>query len=218
MKDSFWNSHYENFDIQEPSRFAKYCINQQLNKNNLVVELGCGNGRDGFALLKKTGRYVGVDDCPIAIERLSKKIENMDGNLSNRMDLICNDFTTMDFENLSSKNEKLFFYSRFSYYSISYLKADGLLQSLDKLTCPWVMMMEVRAIYDEFYGEGVCLGEHEFKTDHYRRFIDPQEFISNNVHRFSFKYFELGRNFAPFKKENPLILRIIFQPKGTNFE
>ena len=73
MKDSFWNSHYESFDIQEPSRFAKYCIEHQLNKNNLVVELGCGKGRDGFALFKKTGRYVGVDSCPIAVNIFSKK-------------------------------------------------------------------------------------------------------------------------------------------------
>lgn len=218
MKDSFWNSHYESFDIQEPSRFAKYRIEHQLNKNNLVVELGCGNGRDGFALFEKTGRYVGVDSCPIAVNILSKKIEKMGGNLSNYMDLICGDFTTLDFENLSSQNEKLIFYSRFTYHSINYLMADRLLQSLNQLTCPWVMMMEVRTIYDEFYGEGVCLGKHEFKTDHYRRFIDPQEFISNNTHRFSFKYFELGRDFAPFKEENPIILRTIFQPKGSNFE
>jgi len=56
-----------------------------------------------------------------------------------------------------------------------------------------------------------------FWNSYYENF-DIQEFISNNVHRFSFKYFELGRNFAPFKKENSLILRTIFQSKGTNFE
>lgn len=218
MIDSFWNSHYKDFGVQEPSRFATYCINKYLNENNLVVELGCGNGRDGFALFKKTGRYVGVDSCPIAVKGLSQKLESVGKDVDSNLRIICADFTKIDFENLSTSNEKLYIYSRFSYHSIDYIHAEDLLRSLNNLKRPWMMLMEVRTIYDELYGEGTRLGLHEFQTDHYRRFIDPEKFILDNMKRFSFKYFEVARDFAPFKQENPIIMRTIFQSKESDFE
>ena len=183
-----------------------------------MVELGCGNGRDGFALFKKTGRYVGVDSCPIAVKGLSQKLESVGKDVDSNLRIICADFTKIDFENLSTSNEKLYIYSRFSYHSIDYIHAEDLLRSLNNLKRPWMMLMEVRTIYDELYGEGTRLGLHEFQTDHYRRFIDPEKFILDNMKRFSFKYFEVARDFAPFKQENPIIMRTIFQSKESDFE
>jgi hypothetical protein len=75
-----------------------------------------------------------------------------------------------------------------------------------------VFALESRTIFDGLYGQGVMLGKHEFRTDHYRRFIDPNEFLAEIVNRFSIQYFELSDGFAPFEGEDPIVMRAIIQP------
>ena len=70
-------------------------------------------------------------------------------------------------------------------------------------------MIEARTVYDELYGVGKKVGEHEYVSSHYRRFIDPKQLKKKLGKLFKIKFFKVGRNFAKYKKENPKVLRII---------
>jgi hypothetical protein len=75
------------------------------------------------------------------------------------------------------------------------------------------LFIEVRTVYDELYGVGKKLKKNEYLTSHYRRFIDPMIFKKQIEKKFSIKLFKIRRNFAKYKNENPLVLRIIAKKK-----
>ena len=213
MLDSFWDSHYQEFALTKPSKFAQHCFGRVINSNDTIVELGCGNGRDGMALAKKASRYIGVDQCPIAVKRFSEIIASSELASAGRQSVQSANFATLDFNPFGVGAKRLVIYSRFSFHSITYQDADRLLDNLHRITtAPWIFALEARTIFDSLYGQGLMVGKHEFRTDHYRRFIDPNEFLAEIVKRFSVQYFELGRGFAPFEGEDPLVMRAIMQP------
>ena len=73
-------------------------------------------------------------------------------------------------------------------------------------------MLETRTVYDELYGKGKNIGDNEFFTDHYRRFIEPKDFLSFVLKDYFIHYYELSTGFAPLQNEDPLIMRLVFGP------
>lgn len=205
MQDPFWNNHYKAFRVQAPSRFAEYVVSTYLQPDDQLIELGCGNGRDAGLLSRHVAAYTGVDACPVAIESCVKN--HVIGNAT----FHCADFTSLDFNKKSEGDNRLVVYSRFSLHSITYPEADRLWENLASLAVKrWLFLLEARTCYDELYGVGECVGLHEFKTDHYRRFLDPVVFLSQIASKFSVKYFEVAKGFAPFGGQDPLVLRAVF--------
>ena len=179
-----------------------------------MVELGCGNGRDGTTLAEAVSLYTGIDACPVAIESFSKKIDQHQDTQSRNVELLQGDFTNIDFRRFMKNNERLAIYSRFSLHSINYEEASRLLSNIENLDpSSWIFMLEARTIFDEFYGIGKKLGEHEFESDHYRRFIDPAEFLKEASARFNVRYFEVADGFAKFGKENPIVMRVVIESR-----
>jgi tellurite methyltransferase len=213
MEDFFWNKHYQTFRLQEASNFAKYCLDYQLDKNDTLIELGCGNGRDGLLIGKHVSRYIGIDCCKEAITVFEKSIEELATDNVNNIEAFQEDFTNINFNLISNKCKRVAIYSRFTLHSINYNESDRLFNNISQINLPWIMMLEVRTIFDPLYGDGKNLGLHEFKTDHYRRFIDPDVFISDVAKKFSVLYFEVGTGFAPYEGNEPLILRAVIQAK-----
>ena len=214
MKSVFWNKHYQRFSVQQPSPFSLYCVARYLKLKDVVVELGCGNGRDGIALAEVVSRYAGIDACPVAIESFSKKIDQHQKIQSHNVELLQEDFTNIDFCRFAKNNERLVIYSRFSLHSIDYEEVSRLLTNIERLDpSSWIFMLEARTIFDEFYGVGKELGRHEFESDHYRRFIDPAEFLKEVSARFNVSYFEVADGFANFGKENPIVMRVVIESK-----
>lgn len=215
MQDPFWNNHYKAFQVQEPSRFSKYVVENHLRSGDQLIELGCGNGRDAGLLSRHVARYVGTDACPAAIESCSKNLAAL-GEAST-ISLRCADFTSLDFNNLAEGAGRLVVYSRFSLHSVTYAEAERLLSNLEKISvAPWIFLLEARTIYDELYGVGEEIGLHEFKTDHYRRFLDPAVFLQQLATKFAVKYFDVSKGFAPFGKQDPLVLRTVFAGRGAS--
>ena len=70
--------------------------------------------------------------------------------------------------------------------------------------------IEVRSVHDELFGKGECVGKNSFVHDgHFRRFIDKAELEKNLLDAgFTIKYSAEEKNFAPFGKDNPLVIRI----------
>jgi tellurite methyltransferase len=214
MENSFWNKHYQRFSVQQSSAFSSYCITRYLKREDVVVELGCGNGRDGTMLAGVASLYAGIDACPVAIESFSKKIDQHQNIQRHNVELLQEDFTNIDFRRFAKNNERLAIYSRFSLHSINYEEVSRLLSNIERLDpSSWIFMLEARTIFDEFYGVGKELGKHEFKSDHYRRFIDPAEFLKEVSARFNVRYFEVADGFAKFGKENPIVMRVVIESK-----
>jgi len=216
MQDSFWNNHYLAFSLQEPSGFARYCLGAQLRAGDTVVELGCGNGRDGLALGQTVSRYTGLDACAVAVGNFQKVVDGLAPGVSSKMAVQQADFTNLDFNAFGEGAERLVIYSRFSLHSINYEEAERLLANIGKITSvPWALMLEARTIFDTLYGAGSNVGLHEFKTDHYRRFIDPELFLADLASRFAVRYFEVAPGFAPFGDQDPVVMRAVIQSRSA---
>lgn len=216
MQHPFWNKHYNTFQVQEPSDFSHHCAKRYLQKSDVLIEMGCGNGRDGIMLSSHVSRYVGIDSCPTAIEYFSRSIKQVSLNGQSRSDLLQADFTSIDFNRFVEFPSRLALYSRFSLHSITYPEQHQLFENIKRISAPWVFMLEARTIYDTLYGIGRGIGPHEYETDHYRRFIDPDSFLSEIAQRFKVEYFEVADGYAVYKKENPVVMRAVFQGKRKN--
>lgn len=215
MQDSFWNKHYQAFTLQEPSGFARYCLDGQLRSDDVVVELGCGNGRDGLALAQAASGYTGLDACAVAVGNFQKVASEQAPALARKISVRQADFTDLDFNEFGKNAKRLVIYSRFSMHSINYEEAARLIGNVGKITsAPWVLMLEARTIFDTLYGQGTSVGLHEFKTDHYRRFIDPEPFLADLASRFAVRYFEVAPGFAPFGDQDPVVMRAVVQSRG----
>jgi len=214
MQDKYWNNHYKKFSIYDPTEFALHCIRNQFKSDDVVIELGCGNGRDAYSIAQKVSRYIGFDACNIAVASFKKNINNINPEISKKIEVYQQDFTSVDFDNLISHAKRLVFYSRFSYHSINYEEADRLLKNINDVNkFPWILMIEARTIFDNLYGEGENIGLHEFKTDHYRRFIDPENFFSEISASFSIPFFHVNSGYALYGDQDPEVMRVIIQKK-----
>ena len=62
--------------------------------------------------------------------------------------------------------------------------------------------------------KGKKISKYERYTDHYRRFIDPDEF-ENKIKLLGYKviYNKSGINFSKTKYDNPHLCRIVFKKK-----
>lgn len=213
MQDSFWNKHYQNFTVHEPSRFARYCLENHLNSDDTVVELGCGNGRDGLVLSRSVSRYIGLDACSVAVGAFRKAADALPSESARNIDVRQGDFTKQDFNSFCGNSSRLVIYSRFSLHTINYVETDRLLTNIASIRAPWALLLEARTIFDTLYGQGTNVGLHEFTIDHYRRFIDPVAFRTDMEAHFDVSHFEVASGFAPHGNEDPVLMRAVIQPR-----
>jgi len=119
MKSKFWNKHYKKFTVNKPSFFAKFCISRYLSTSDILIELGCGNGRDGIAISKSVCKYIGFDICNDAVNSFNQFLDCHKRISNTNMSVYCKDFTAQDFNKFIDNGKRLVFYSRFSMHSIS---------------------------------------------------------------------------------------------------
>ncbi len=53
----FWQEYYQN---QQPTPFAKFCLSY-IPLNALIIDIGCGNGRDTYFFAEKKHHTIGID-------------------------------------------------------------------------------------------------------------------------------------------------------------
>lgn len=207
MENEFWDKWYQGFEIHEPSNFAKFCLNKYINSNDTLIELGCGNGRDGLVLSKNVEKYIGLDASSSALKKFKNEVELRE--TSQDISILQSNFCEQDFNRLAIGAKRLVVYSRFSLHSINYDDFGDLMSNLKNISSslPWIFLVEARTIFDEMYGVGHSVGLHEFRTDHYRRFIDPKTFLMEMSTSFNINYFEVSSGFAKYNDSDPVCLR-----------
>ena len=202
---NYWDKYYNKFfPPVKPTAFALYCKKFLKNYNNILLDIGCGNGRDTIYFNKQKINCYGLDKSFQAIKILKKKNKKITNKFIN------SDFSRFDYSKLK---KKLSIYSRFSIHSINKEKELNFFKKINKSKNIEYLFIEVRTIYDELYGVGKKLKKNEYLTSHYRRFINPKIFKKQIKKKFSIILFKIGRNFAKYKNENPLVLRIIAKKK-----
>lgn len=209
---SFWNKFYKKKKVQKPSNFAKFVYEKFIkNKKISVLDLGCGDGRDGFYFSKKIKKKVFCIDSSLIVIKNNNILKNK--KKIKNIKFIC----------LKAESSKLLMlgnfdivYSRFFLHTINKVVQDKIFKNLIKLIKTHSLIcLEFRTIKDPLYFKGKPIGKHERITDHYRRFIDLDEllnlsYIKNN---FSVIYKFEDKNLAKYKKENPVVARLVLRRK-----
>lgn len=174
--------------------------------NAVVVELGCGNGRDAGFLAERSHFYFGVDKSAEAVRATRKKLMALALDES-RWKVAEADYSQIDWDSFVS--ETLIVYGRFSIHSDDQYAEDRLLRGIaESRHLNAKVVLEARTVHDELYGVGHQVARHAFVSDHYRRFIDPVEFQDRYADAFSITDFVMGRGLAPFGAEDPIVMRI----------
>lgn len=199
----YWNQFYESRpDINKPSLFAIF-VAKFLKKGGNILELGCGNGRDSIYFQKKGMNVTAIDASDSAIRMLQE--QNSNGNIC----FICDDFVCSPAIFAGQYN---YCYSRFSLHAINEEQENEVISNVYKvLKDGGKFFLEVRSVHDEIYGKGKEVGRNSYIYDgHFRRFVEKEELEKKLLSQgFLIEYSEESRGFAPYKDDDPLVIRMI---------
>jgi len=205
MDNTYWDNYYSTMnEYIEPSQFAKDIL-PIADKGKVLIELGCGNGRDALFFAKNGLKVVAVDQSKIAISKLQSTYAN------ENIEFIADDFVHSNVLGSDSFN---YAYSRFTMHSITEEEQDILLQKVyDSLKINGKLFIEVRSVKDDIYGLGEEVGRNAYYyNEHYRRFIVLEE-LTQKLQSIGFQINKAveANNFAIYKDENPIVIRVIAQ-------
>ena len=204
----YWSKYYDKLlaigKPTEPSPFAKYLIENNIIKpNQLAIELGCGNGRDAIFFAKNNVKVIAIDQCKNTTTILNQ-LENIESYPA-------------DFTELPPHDKEInVVYSRFTMHSIAEVEENNTLKWVfDNLENQGLICIEVRTTKDPLCGKGIDKGNNVwFYNNHHRRFVSANNF-RNKLLQIGFKIslFEENNGFAPYKDEDPIVLRVIASKK-----
>ena len=208
----FWDTHYQKFQITEPSSFARYCVDRWITKNDLVVEIGCGNGRDGALLIKNCNQYIGIDTSSKALDQFSLRLDA--SAPSSLVKLLCMNISDFNFRDVSCKSGgRVVIFSRFSLHSLDEETERHVFSEFVGLPGNSIFALEARTIFDPLNGVGTNVAKNAFVTDHYRRFVDPRDYLSLVMENADLEYFALSNGCAMTETEDPIVLRAVLRNK-----
>jgi tellurite methyltransferase len=207
MDLDYWNNYYQNNDLlKKPSSFSEFCL-EFIPDGATILELGSGNGRDAIYFAKNGFEVHAVDQSNSACLHTKNWAE---ANAINNIHFIESDFTENIFTNLPSINV---FYSRFTMHSITLEQQNRLLKNVyQKISEGGLFFIEARTLNDPLCGVGTDLNDHQFRTDHYRRFIDSDLFIRYCLNLgFKLRYMIEKDGLSVVNDDNPVLLRVILE-------
>ena len=165
----YWNSYYKKkVAPTNPSDFAKY-INSKIDSPKIILDVGCGNGRDSYYFSNQGHTVIALDNSEEALKQITS-------STFGKIPTICSDVSNLEI----TKPFVDVVYSRFSLHSLdeeSYANSLNVVYNI--LNLQGLFCIEVRSVEDELYGEGKSLGTNTFETDHSRRFFTLESFKIN---------------------------------------
>lgn len=201
----YWDRYYEKRRAPiNPSSFAIFCHENFFVNHSRVLEFGCGNGRDAFYFSKKH-RVTGIDQSSVVIQ-------------ANRQRASDEDILSIDF--LQGKfgddipglpNEVDVVYGRFVIHAMHFEDEVRALQCAARLLRPrGRLFLEFRSDKDPLMQKGQVVGANERVTDHYRRFINFDEFCERlAIYGFSIDFRLERSGLAKHGDDDPTVGRVI---------
>jgi len=202
----YWDNFYKNLKLSVPSQFCAM-VAVELPTDAIVLEFGCGNGRDAFYFASRGLKLVAMDLSQQAIDICSgraaedgfKQASFIKGSLADAGDV------ARQFEQARkiSKGKVLTCYSRFVMHSINDHQQTSFLKALGN------EMKSGEKIFLEFRSKEDAELEKTF-GNHYRRFVDTDAFIEESAaNGLSLDYRMTGQGMARYKREDPFVSRLI---------
>lgn len=205
---TYWNEFYSQWALDVPSQF---CVQMavELEPNAVLVEFGCGNGRDTCYLAKQGFPLVAMDFCEQAVASCSEKLSALDLRHAN----VTVGDVTRDGDvqaallraraTLVRSSTAVTVYSRFLLHSLT---AD---QETKFLTALAAHLQSGERVYFEFRSSEDAVTS-KIHGHHFRRYIDSQKFSERMriVYGFDIDYQITGQGLAKYKAEDPFITRI----------
>lgn len=203
MDYQYWNNYYnKKVAPTEPSAFAKDIL-RYLDEGRELLELGCGNGRDSILFAQKGLNVTAIDQSKQSI------IDLREGSYGDRIKFIQDDFIKTDILGCMKFN---YIYSRFTMHSIKEEEESILIERVhNALEKDGLFFIEVRSVKDDIYGLGEEVARNTYiYQEHSRRFIVIDELIEKlKLIGFSIVFANEDKNYAVYKDENPIVIRII---------
>jgi SAM-dependent methyltransferase len=201
----YWEKYYSKQNAElKPSLFAQYVTENVLKEHNLIIELGCGNGRDAIFFANENFKVYAIDQVFDEIKFLKKRYTQLK-NIT---------FECADFTNLDNSRKFDVVYSRFTMHSITESQEEKVvLWAFQNLNPNGIFCIEVRGQKNEIFGKGKPVKNQPnafIFNEHYRRFLKFEVFINKlESMGFSIEFAAEKKGFAPFNGENETFIRII---------
>ena len=202
---SHWNQFYLGKHVEVPSQFAVF-VATVLPTDAIILELGCGNGRDAFFFANLGYHVLALDASKIAIDSNRRKACLYGGNYPRFEFMDISDTGKLEklIIELSDKKLPLCIYSRFFIHAVDETVERNLITTvchLEKFSS-LIFVAEFRTTKDAVLPK-------EF-GHHYRRYIDLSRFRHDLVsHGFKVAYAFEGQGMAKYKEEDPFVARVI---------
>lgn len=201
----YWDAYYKKRKAPiNPSSFALFCSENFLPKKCVLIEFGCGNGRDSF-YFSKFHKVIAIDESKVVVDANNAKakeegirnIEFIDGEFG--VDIPC------------LPQEVNAIYSRFVMHAMAEQAEDRALKEAYRLLdVGGYLLLEFRTINDKLMNEGKKLSVTERVTDHYRRFIDFEKFCNKVIALgFDLIYTIEKSGLASFGSDDPVVGRVV---------
>jgi hypothetical protein len=181
----------------------------------VVVDIGCGDGRDSYAFARDGRAVVGLDRAAIGVAHAARKAEAL-GHASARF-VACD---VGDADQLGSvlrqvradhPGQPVLFYTRFFLHAITEPVQGTLLSVVDEVAADGdVFAAEFRTDRDE--------RAEKVHGRHYRRFQNGPAFgdTLQERHRFAVRIEQEGNGFSPYRGEDPQLYRVIAVRAGRD--
>ena len=204
----YWDNYYENKDISHvpiPSQFAPFAL-QEAGKPDMILEFGCGLGRDSIFFARQGVKTVGFDGSQVAVEKCKMIADAFDINnlMFETCQITTKNLNDIAFEyNMPDKSSQIMVYARFFLHAITEDDEKALLLFLTSaLKSGDIFAIEYRTIRDSDLKKVT-----EF---HYRRYINPVILHGKLAAAgFSIKYAVEGFGFAKFGRDDAYAARCI---------
>lgn len=205
--ENYWNQYYKNSGSVDappiPSQFAAFFLMEIGAERPVIVEFGCGNGRDSLFFSQFGHKVIGVDSSSEAIQSCIKKCaqgtaEFLRGSASDE-----------NTENLIAQRiavhapAKVCVYARFFLHAIDEDEQSKFLKmSRNLIGDDGFLALEFRTMRDR--------SQEKITPDHYRRFINPLDFM-HDARQQGFKtlYFSEGFGMAKYKSDDAHVARFL---------
>ncbi|SDP34633.1 Adenylylsulfate kinase [Pseudomonas arsenicoxydans] len=201
----YWDSYYKKrVAPTPPSSFAIFCNENHFGNHCHVLEFGCGNGRDSFYFSKKH-RITAIDQSVVATN--TNKQRARDEGILNI------DFVDGEFGKKTSGMPAVVdvVYGRFVMHAMSLEdEIQALNYSYQVLKPEGKIYLEFRTDKDRLMNDGVIVGLNERLTDHYRRFINLDDFCERLAQiGFAIDYCLERSGLAKHGDDDPTVARVI---------
>ena len=208
--DIYWNSYYRHDGVPElPSQFALFVANEiatgELPVPSVIIDVGCGNGRDTLLFAQLGYTVCGIDMSEAAIAVCHARLERTFLG-QGQVPRFC--VGTVDGDEMDTFaagfNGPVLIYSRFLMHAIDE-ETEG--RAIARIAV--VLARRGGILAAEFRTPGDEQGQ-KATSPHFRRFVDPDRFVDRLLEvGMSVIWRAEGHGMAKFRKDNAYVARVL---------